>query len=391
VWISIRYFIVGSSSVPVDVRGDDERHGAESTGSAKISTVSSAPVADFVPGRELCAAFHAGVITPLLRDVPHGAALWGTGSDVLGYDTVQSTDHGWGPHVVLFVAEREVELVRRIVDNGLPRTFQGWPIRYGWDEVAIQHHVWVGTLTGWLLGHLGVDPRDGMTTVDWLTIPQQSLLEVTDGPVFADPDGELRRVQRLLAAFPSQVRLWLLACQWDRIGEEEAFVGRAAQAGDELGSRIATARMARELMRVGFLLAGVYWPYTKWFGTAFARLPVADAVAPLLGHAVAATDHPSREAALVGAYEAMATAHNASELTAPVDPTVRPFHERPFRVLGAGRFAAACRAAITDPTLIALPAVGSVDQVVDSTAVLSAIGRARRLRALYATANATLS
>jgi hypothetical protein len=84
---------------------------------------------------------------------------------------------------------------------------------------------------------LGVDPRAGMPTLDWLTIPQQTLSEVL-GPVFADPDGELRRVQGLLAAFPPQVRLWLLGCQWDRVGEEEAFVGRAAQVGDELGARI---------------------------------------------------------------------------------------------------------------------------------------------------------
>ncbi len=346
---------------------------------------------DFVPGRELAAAFHAEVITPVLRGVRHAAALWGTGSDVLGYDTVQSTDHAWGPRVVLFVADREVESVRRIVDDGLPQSFRGWPVRYGWDDVPVQHHVWVGTAAGWLGGHLGVDPRAGMVTVDWLTIPQQILLEVTAGPVFADPDGELRRVQRLLARFPSQVRLWLLACQWDRIGEEEAFVGRAAQAGDELGSRIVAARMARELMRVGFLLAGVYWPYTKWFGTAFARLPVAETVGPWVTRAVAATDHPTRQAALLGAYEAMAMAHNASGLTAPVDPAARPFHSRPFRVLDAGRFAAACRAAITDPALLALPAVGSVDQVADSTPVLSAIGRAQRLTALYATADATSS
>jgi hypothetical protein len=136
-------------------------------------------------------------------------------------------------------------------------------------------------------------------------------------------------------------------------------------------------------MRVGFLLAGVYWPYTKWFGSAFARLPVAAALGPPLRQTLAATDHPAREAALVAAYEVTASAHNASGLTAPVEPTVRPFHERPFRVLDAGRFAAACRAAITDPELAGLAPVGSVDQAADSTAVLSGIGTARRLRALY--------
>jgi hypothetical protein len=332
-------------------------------------------MAEFVAGRVLAAALHAEVVGPLLEGLPHAAALWGTGSDVLGYDTAQSTDHGWGPRMQVFVTDARA--ARAILDDGLPSTFRGWPVRYGWDAVPVQHHVRVDTLADWLHGHLGLDPRDGMTAVDWLTIPQQVLLEVA-GPVFADPDGELRRVQGLLAAFPPQVRLWMLACQWDRVGEEEAFAGRATQVGDELGARIVAARLVRELMRIGFLLAGAYWPYTKWFGTAFGRLSIAAELGPVFAEALTA-----REDALVAAYAATARAHNASGLTAPVDPSARPFHSRPFRVLGAGRFADACRVAVTDRALAGLPPVGSVDQVVDSTPVLSNIATARRLRALY--------
>ena len=56
----------------------------------------------------------------------------------------------------------------------------------------------------------------------------------------ADHNGQLGRVRALLAWFPPQVHRWLLACQWERIAQEEAFVGRAAQAGDDLGSRLIT-------------------------------------------------------------------------------------------------------------------------------------------------------
>jgi hypothetical protein len=49
---------------------------------------------DFAPGRELNAAFHAEVVAPLLGRRRYAAALLGTGSDVLGYDTAVSTDHG---------------------------------------------------------------------------------------------------------------------------------------------------------------------------------------------------------------------------------------------------------------------------------------------------------
>jgi hypothetical protein len=338
---------------------------------------------DFVPGRALSAAFYDEVVAPLLGAHPHSAALLGTGSDVLGFDTVVSTDHGWGPRLKLFVPDGDVAVVRNRIDSGLPARFRGWPVRYGWDEVPVSHHVQVATLSDWLRGQIDLDPRTGMSTLDWLTVPQQALLEVTGGQVYADPDGELTRVRELLAWYPLDVQLWLLACQWQRLDQEESFVGRAAQVGDELGSALIAGRQVRELMRLGFLLSGVYWPYTKWFGTAFARLPIAAELSPTLHRAIAATNFPAREAALIEAGEIVARAHNAAGLTAPVDPTARPFHNRPFQVLGAGRFATACRAAISDPWLRDLPLVGSVDQLADSTDLLTDIDISRRLRAVY--------
>jgi hypothetical protein len=136
-------------------------------------------------------------------------------------------------------------------------------------------------------------------------------------------------------------------------------------------------------MRLAFLLARTYWPYSKWFGTAFAELPdAAELVAPL-ERAVAATDFPTREDALVEASEILARRHNAAGLTAPVEPTVRMFHNRPFRVLAADRFAAACQEAISDPWLRKLPLVGSVDQMADSTDLLSVPARTKDLRRFY--------
>jgi hypothetical protein len=66
----------------------------------------------------------------------------------------------------------------------------------------------------------------------------------------------------------------------------------------------------------------------------------------------------------MAAYESMAVRHNALGLTAPVNPRVRPFHDRPFRVLDAGRFADALTAGITDPELRGRPRTGAIDQFV---------------------------
>jgi uncharacterized protein DUF4037 len=340
-------------------------------------------VDEFVSGRELSSAFYAEVVSPLLDQRLHSAALLGWGSDVLGFDTEMSTDHGWGPRMHVFVAASEVDAVRRDLDSGLPEHFRGWPVRFGWEGVPTRHHVRVSTLSDWLHDHLGLDPRTGMTLVDWLLLPQQTLLEATRGQLHADPDGELGQVRTLLAWFPPQLHRWLLACQWERIGQEEAFVGRSAQVGDDIGSRLVTARLTRELMRLAFLLARQYWPYSKWFGTAFARLPIAADLAPPLQRALAATRYPDRETALVEAYRVLARAHNASGLTLPVDPHPRPYHDRPFLVLGAGRFTDACRRSVTDGWLNQLPLIGSVDQLGDSTDLLASTDLPSRMRALY--------
>jgi hypothetical protein len=127
-------------------------------------------------------------------------------------------------------------------------------VRYGWDEVAEDHHVTVTSLPEWLVEQLGVDATRGMGRRDWLATPQQRLLGVVAGPVHADDDGALTRVRADLAWYPDPIWRWLLACQWRRLAQEEAFVQRAAEAGDELGSAVVAARLVRDVMRLALLL-----------------------------------------------------------------------------------------------------------------------------------------
>ena len=70
---------------------------------------------------------------------------------------------------------------------------------------------------------------------------------------------------------------------------------------------------------------------------------------------------------------------NALDLVPALDPSVRPYFKRPFLVLGSGRFADACYAAIEDPDVARLPhGVGAVDQWIDNTDVLQSPDRVRR-------------
>ena len=231
-------------------------------------------------------------------------------------------------------------------------------------------------------------PRRGLDVFDWITTPEQHLLEMTRGGVFHDDLGEVTRVRAELVHYPDDVWLWLLACQWQRLAQEEPFVGRTAEVGDDLGSRVLAARLARDVMLLCFRLERAYAPYPKWFGTAFARLDAAGEVGPALTRALSAESIDDREAGLVDAYEAVARRHNALGVTDPVEPTARFFHNRPFRVIGAERFVDACRARIADPFLRALPLIGSGDQWSDNTDVRSTpaiFGRSRHLYGLDTT------
>ena len=184
---------------------------------------------------------------------------------------------------------------------------------------------------------------------DWLTFPEQILRSLTGNGVFHDGLNQLSALQDKLRYYPHDVWLYLMACQWQRISEEEPFMGRCGQAGDELGSRIVAMRLIRDVMKLCFLIERQYAPYTKWFGTAFAQLACADVLTPLFMHTLDAQTWQDREHHLSRVYEYVADRHNSIGLTQPLPAQVSAFHDRPFRVIQAGQFADALRAVITDP------------------------------------------
>ncbi|GAB2870079.1 DUF4037 domain-containing protein [Streptomyces deserti] len=348
--------------------------------------------AAFLPGLELSRILYEESVRPILREAfPHlryAAARVGSGSEVLGFDTPRSADHEWGPRLQIFLTAedhaRHAEDIRRVLSERLPHQVRGWPTHFRESddpldpsglmestEGPVNHRVDVYDLDGWLAGQLGLRSADREPSVrEWLAMPQQRLAETTGGAVFHDEPGTLTAVRSRLEWYPEQVWRYLLACQWQRLSQEEAFVGRCAEVGDDIGSAVVAARLVRDLMRLCLLLERRHAPYSKWLGSAFARLPAAGPLTPSLHGALTATDHPTREAHLCDAYETVAALQNASGLTTPVDPKRRPYHSRPFLVLHAERFAQALARTVTDPDLRTLPLVGNADQWADSTDLL---------------------
>jgi hypothetical protein len=357
-------------------------------------------VQPFVTGLELSGRFYGEVVAPLVRahwpTLSYSAALLGAGSEVLGYDTPMSTDHDWGPRVLLFLPEGDPGLAARVVAllrEGLPEVYAGWkvPLPVGPEEAGAPARTYVGPLSAFVERLLGVGLERDLAAADWLSIPSQALREMTAGAVFHDGLGTLLPLRERLSYYPRDVWLYMLAAGWQRLGQEEHLMPRAGHAGDEVGSSLIGARLVRDVVSLCFLMERRYAPYAKWFGSAFRGLACAATLEPLLAAALRAERWPEREEALVAAYEHLARQHNALGLTEPLAPEARRFFDRPFRVIDGERFARALSARIVDPAVRALlgaPLVGSVDQWSDSTD-LKAPALRRAIRSLYKAAGHT--
>src|SRR5947209_16322904 len=165
-------------------------------------------MADFIPGIELSRLFFFEAVKPVLdAEFPrlrYGAALIGTGSEVLGFDTEMSADPHWGPRVDLFFGEDDYEgareAVRAALSRKLPHRFRGYPTSFtepdptdkgvqhlvARDAGEVTHKVEVKTPRRFLLDYLAFDINREMEPADWLTFPEQKLRTVTAGAVFHD-------------------------------------------------------------------------------------------------------------------------------------------------------------------------------------------------------------
>jgi hypothetical protein len=312
-----------------------------------------------------------------------------------------AADHNWGPRLTIYLLPEDHARVADELDtrlsHELPFVYRGYPTHFEPSPLdpgslvpivaqgyPIDHQVEITTLPAFLRQVAGFDLQRALSVRDWLLIPEQQLRTLTQGPVFHDGLILLLPMQRKLAYYPYDVWLYLLSAQWQRIGQEEPFVGRAGIAGDEIGSAIIAARLVRDLMRLGLLMERQYAPYPKWFGTAFSRLACAQRLTPVLRRVLAAANWEARAQALNTAYEIMAGLHNELGITEPVSARVSRFYSRPFMVIQGERIARTIWEAITDEAVKALPfGVGKVDQYLDSTDVLSHISRCRALGVVY--------
>jgi hypothetical protein len=361
----------------------------------------------FVPGLTLNQRYYESVVRPMIAEafprLSYAAALIGYGSDVLGYDTERSTDHEWGPRLLVFLDDAEFDAVRAALDEQLrkhlPPTFMGYSTAFGAQDAIgvrtpieatlgdVAHHIDFWTVRQFFTATLGWDPTSPLRPADWLSFSSQKLLEVTAGAVFHDGLGSLTDTRSQLQYYPDDVWRYLLSVQWMRIAETDPFLGRCYELRDDLGEHLVAAHIVRDLIRLSLLIKRRYIPYSKWLGTAFSQLAIYPRLSPLLNEVLGNPDWDRRQDALHQAYAVVVEEFNRLALVDPVSTRVSPFHQRPYAVLHADRIAEALWSTLTrspdHTTYEQFGFVGSVDQLSDNTALLEDARRTRAYRSLF--------
>ena len=241
----------------------------------------------FIPGLQLSKLFYQKEVKPIVEKafpkLKYSAALIGEGSEVLGYDTELSTDHCWGPRVFIFLSEQDFKKYSKsllsTLNEKLPKMFMDYSTDF---DCVHKSKVDIFSIRSYYDRFFKIDPYKNLTIQDWLTMPSQRLLELTSGEVFHDGLNELNKIRSKFSYYPQDIWLYLLSAQWTKIAQEEAFLGRCGDVGDEIGSQVVAARLVRALMQLSFLIERKYMPYTKWFGTGFSRLKLATQLGPVL-------------------------------------------------------------------------------------------------------------
>ena len=361
----------------------------------------------FIKGLELNHTFYTNIVQPILRkhdkNLAYAAGLIGRGSEVLGYDDKMSTDHDWGPALIIFLDDdnaRFIPIIDEMMRHDLPYHFRGYSTNYiSAPEApqtklmaitrrgAINHKIHITTVTDYFDKMIGWSGTHNPDVIDWLTFPSQKLRMLTHGAVFHDGIGDLTKLRAQLAWYPDDVWLMLLSAQWHRIGEEEHLMGRAGYTGDDLGATLIANRLVQDIMRLCFLMEKEFAPYPKWFGRAFAELRCADLLSPLLRQMQLAPDWQVRQSNYAQIMEFMLDQHNQLNITNPMPVRIKKFHNRPFLVANGSTVSECIRERITDLSvrnLLSLPSfIGNIDQITDETGLREFTGWQKKLRDLY--------
>ena len=224
-------------------------------------------------GLELSRAFFEEHGRPMLENqfpelLPSLAAgLFGSGSECFGYDDDISQDHDFEPGFCIFLPgedriDRRSEFLLERAYAGLPKTFRGFRRSVILPVGGARHGVM--RISDFFLRTVG-SPDSALSLPQWLSVPEQALAEATNGLLFFDNPGDVRRIREGLSCFPEDVRLKRLAGQLLLMAQSGPYnYPRCLRHGEAAAAQLAVAEFVKSCLSAVFLLNRRYQPYYKW-------------------------------------------------------------------------------------------------------------------------------
>lgn len=234
-------------------------------------------------GLELSRQFYLECGAPMIaRDFPElesliAVGLVGSGSECFGYDDILSEDHDFEAGFCIFLPDesivdsRSAFLLERAYSK-LPREFKGYN-RSLLSPVGSNRHG-VIRISDFLSERTG-SPDGKLGIYEWFSVPEQSLLEVTNGQLFRDDSKYFSSIRESLAFFPPDVQKKKIAGHLLLMGQSGQYnYKRCIERGESGAAALAAGEFVRSAMSVVFLLNFAYMPYYKWSFRALRSLPL---------------------------------------------------------------------------------------------------------------------
>ncbi len=227
--------------------------------------------------------------------------LAGSGSECLGFDDEVSQDHDFEPGFCIFlpgediVSRREEFLLQRAYDK-LPKEFMGFSRSImipagGRRRGVIRTAGFFEKLTGTSRFEFPEPDAAGrpdpsgapgafvplapMSNEQWLSLPEEYLLEAVSGEVFFDNYGEVTAIRSYLAYFPEDIRLKKIAGALMMMSQSGLYnYGRCLAHGEKAAAQMAIAEFVERAVHLVYLLNQRYMPYYKWWFRGMRDLPV---------------------------------------------------------------------------------------------------------------------
>ena len=234
-------------------------------------------------GLELSEAFFREYGMPMLKEdfsalLPHIAVgLVGAGSECLGFDDDTSHDHDFDMGFAIFlpdesVVDRKEAFRLERAYAALPKEFMGYQRRRLSPTGGARHGVL--RLSDFLTEKTGTEDGN-LSFRDFLYLPEQSLLEATNGRLFYDGDGAFSKIRERLSHLPEDVRRKKMAGELLLMGQAGEYnLPRALSRGDTASAQLSVVEFVKSALHFIFLLNKSYLPYYKWQFRAMRDLPL---------------------------------------------------------------------------------------------------------------------